>query len=282
MVSLTLLALVLAGAPDAEQQLGFAHSLDSEGDYYRAIGEYKRFLYLYPDSPLADEARLAIGRAYVHGEQPDAAEAHFLSLAALSPEWKARAQLETGWARYASGRSEAAILSLRSFLRWSGSQSPADTDRARYLLGWALLAEDRAEEALDAFASVSSLPEKGPLTEAARSWPSLPRKSPLLAGLLSIVPGAGHLYIGEPLVGLAALGWNGLFSFALYESIRRDQVGFAVLLGALEMIWYSGTLFGAVSGAQKYNRDVRLQALEGLRIRFNDRPETWPPSPASR
>lgn len=282
MVSLTLLALVLAGAPDAEQQLGFARSLDAEGDYYRAIGEYKRFLYLYPDSPLADEARFAIGRAYVHGEQPDAAEAHFLSLAVLSPEWKDRAQLELGWARYASGRSEAAILSLRSFLRWTGSQSPADTDRARYLLGWALLAEDRGEEALDAFTSVSSLHEKGPLTEAARRWPALPRKSPVLAGLLSIVPGAGHLYIGEPLVGLAALGWNGLFSFALYESIRRDQVGFAVLLGALEMIWYSGTIFGAVSGAQKYNRDVRLQALDGLRSRFNDRPESWPPSPASR
>ncbi|KFE71055.1 tetratricopeptide repeat protein [Hyalangium minutum] len=279
---LTLLALVLAGAPDAEQQLGFARALDTEGDYYRAIGEYKRFLYLYPDSPLADEARLAIGRAYVHGEQPDAAEAHFLSLAELSPEWRARTQLEVGWARYASGRSQAAILSLRSFLRWNDAQPPADTDRARYLLGWALLAEDRGEEALDAFASVSSLPEKGPLTQAARSWPSLPRKSPLLAGLLSIVPGAGHLYIGEPLTGLAALGWNGLFSFALYESIRRDQVGVAVLLGALEMIWYTGTIFGAVSGAQKYNRDVRLQALDGLRARFNDRPVSWPPSPVSR
>lgn len=282
MVSLTLLALVLTGTLDAEQQLGFARSLDSEGDYYRAIGEYKRFLYLYPDSPLADEARLAIGRAYVHGEQPDAAEAHFLSLAELSPEWRARSQLELGWARYASGRSQAAIFSLRSFLRWTDAQDAADTDRARYLLGWALLAQDDGAAAMEAFASISSLPEKAQLTEAAKSWPSQPRKSPLLAGLLSVVPGAGHLYIGEPLVGLAALGWNGLFSFALYESIRRDQVGVAVLLGALEMIWYTGTIFGAVSGAQKYNRDVRLQALEGLRARFNDRPETWPPSPVSR
>jgi TM2 domain-containing membrane protein YozV len=218
----------------------------------------------------------------VRGEQPDAAEAHFLSLAELSPEWRARAQLELGWARYAAGRSQAATFALRSFLRWSDSQATADTDRARYLLGWALLAEDDGAAAAEAFSSITSLPEKRPLTEAARSWPSLPRKSPLLAGLLSVVPGAGHLYIGEPLIGLAALGWNGLFSFALYESIRRDQVGVAVLLGALELIWYTGTIFGAVSGAQKYNRDVRLQALEGLRTRFNDRPETWPPSPVSR
>jgi TolA-binding protein/TM2 domain-containing membrane protein YozV len=277
-----LLALALAGTPEAEQQLGFARSLDGEGDYYRAIGEYKRFLYLYPDSPLADEARLAIGRAYVHGEQPDAAEAHFLSLAELSPEWRARALLETGWARYSAGRSQAAVFSLQSFLRQYEARDAADADRARYLLGWALLTEDNGEAAMEAFAAVTSLPEKGQLTEAAKNWRSLPRKSPLLAGLLSVVPGAGHLYIGEPLVGLAALGWNGLFSFALYESIRRDQVGVAVLLGALELIWYTGTIFGAVSGAQKYNRDVRLQALEGLRTRFDDRPETWPPSPTSR
>jgi tetratricopeptide (TPR) repeat protein len=278
LVSLTLLALALAATPDAEQQLGFARSLYGEGDYYRAIGEYKRFLYLYPDSPLSDEARLAIGRAYLHGEQPDASEAHFLSLAELSPEWRARALLEIGWSRYSSGRSQAAILALQSFLRESAGQATTDVDRAHYLLGWALLTEGDGKAAMQAFASVTSLNGKGPLTEAARNWSSLPRKSPVIAALLSVVPGAGHVYIGEPVVGLAALGWNGLFSFALYEAIRRDQVGIAVLLGALEMIWYTGTIFGAVSGAQKYNRDVRLQALDGLRARFHDRPESWPPN----
>jgi len=269
---------VLTGTPEVEPQLGFARSLLAEGDYYRAIGEYKRLLYLYPDSPAAEEARLAIGRAYVHGGQAEAAQDYFLSLAKLSPEWTSRVNLELGWARYVEGRPEAAALSLRAFLREQGSRQGAEVDRARYLLGWALLSEGNGEAAAEAFATVSPFPGQGPLTQSARSWGTLPRKSPVLAGVLSVIPGAGHLYIGEPVVGLGALAWNGLFSFALYESIRREQVGVAVLLGALELLWYSGTIFGAVSGAQKYNRDVRRQELDALRTRYSDRPESWPPT----
>jgi tetratricopeptide (TPR) repeat protein len=177
---LTLLALVLAGTPEADQQLGFARALHAEGDYYRAIGEYKRFLYLYPDSPLADEARLAISRSYVQGGQGEAAEEYLRSLAELSPEWRTRTLLEIGWARHVAGRSEAAALSLRAFLREQGAQAGADVDRARYLLGWALLNEGDGAGAADAFASVTPFSEQGRLTEAARSWGALPRKSPCL------------------------------------------------------------------------------------------------------
>jgi tetratricopeptide (TPR) repeat protein len=268
---------MLAGTPEVDPQLGFAQALHAEGDYYRAIGEYKRFLYLYPDSPVADEARLGIGRAYVHGGQSEAAEDYFHSLELLSPEWRTRALLEIGWARYTGGQPETAIFSLNAFLREQGARQGAEVDRARYLLGWALLTTGDGEQATAAFASVTPFPQQGPLTEAARSWGALPRKSPVLAGVLSVVPGAGHVYIGQPVVGLAALAWNGLFSYALYESIRSGQTGVAVLLGALELLWYSGTIFGAVSGAQKYNRDVRREALEALRDRYDDHPESWPP-----
>ncbi len=269
---------MLTGTPEVDPQLGFARALLAEGDYYRAIGEYKRFLYLSPDSPAAEEARLSIGRAYVYGGQAEAAEDYFLSLAKLSPAWTSRVQLEIGWARYVDGRPEAAALALQAFLRAQGAGRGDDVDRARYLLGWALLSAGEAEAAAQSFATVSPFAGQGPLTEAARNWGALPRKSPVLAGVLSVIPGAGHLYIGEPVTALGALAWNGLFSLALYESIRREQVGIAVLLGALELLWYSGTIFGAVSGAQKYNRDVRLREFDALRTRYVDRPESWPPA----
>ncbi|ADO75830.1 tetratricopeptide repeat protein [Stigmatella aurantiaca] len=272
-----MLALALAGTPGADEQLGFAGALHAEGDYYRAIGEYKRFLYLYPDEPRADEARLSIGRAYAQGGQADAAEAYFLSLSGISPAWRSRSMLEIGWARAMAGRPEAAALSLKAFLREPGPLAEDGAHRARYLLGWSLLELGQGSEASQAFAALPPFPGQGRLTEAARSWGALPRKSPVLAGVLSLIPGAGHVYIGEPVVGLAALAWNGLFSFALYESIRQEQLGIAVLLGALESLWYTGTIFGAVSGAQKYNRDVRWRALDALRLSAPDRPERWPP-----
>jgi tetratricopeptide (TPR) repeat protein len=264
------------------EQLGFADALLAEGDHYRAIGEYKRFLYLYPESPAADEARLSIARAYVRGGQAEAAELHLLSLSGRSPAWRSRALLEVGWARYAGGTPDSATRALRSFLSEEGlPRGPGETERAWYLLGWALLSQDEGDAAAQAFATPAPFPAQKPLTEAAQRWKALPRKSPALAGVLSVVPGAGHVYIGEPVTGLAAFVWNGLFGYALYESIRREQLGVAVLLGVLESIWYTGTLFGAVSGAQKYNRDVRREALERLRTQYDDRPESWPPRPVA-
>ena len=99
------------------------------------------------------------------------------------------------------------------------------------------------------------------------------------AALFSIIPGGGHLYLGQPFIAAAALSWNGLFGYALYDSIARGQVGVAVVLGVFESLWYFGTLFGAVSGAHKYNRDAVLNALDELRSQFDDRPESWPPAP---
>ncbi|HEX8825370.1 MAG TPA: tetratricopeptide repeat protein [Archangium sp.] len=274
------MTLVCGSEPE---QLGFAQALLEEGDHYRAIGEYKRFLYLYPESPAADEARLAIARAYVRGGQTEAAVDHLRSLSGRSPEWRTRSLLEVGWARQAGGDFGAAARTLRSFLSEQGPpHSPEQEDRARYLLGWALLNQGEGAGAAEAFAAVSYFPGQKSLTEAARNWNALPRKSPLLAGVLSVVPGAGHVYLGEPVTGLAAFAWNGLFAFALYESIRREQVGLAVLLGVLESLWYSGTLFGAVSGAQKYNRDVRREALDRLRTGYDAHPEQWPLAPPVR
>ena len=41
----------------------FAQSLFTAGEYYRAIGEFQRFLFFQPEHPLAAEAQLTIGLA---------------------------------------------------------------------------------------------------------------------------------------------------------------------------------------------------------------------------
>src|SRR5512132_997919 len=71
------------GAGDARAAYAFAESLLAEGDYYRAIGEDKRYLFLAPDGGEADSARMAIGLAYLRGGQSDAAAAHYAQVAKL-------------------------------------------------------------------------------------------------------------------------------------------------------------------------------------------------------
>src|ERR671922_1732378 len=48
---------------------GFAQSLFAAGEYYRAIGEFQRFLFFQPEHPLASEAQLKIGLALFCGER---------------------------------------------------------------------------------------------------------------------------------------------------------------------------------------------------------------------
>lgn len=276
------LSLGASPTPSAEawRALGFAQQLVAEGDHYRAIGEYKRFLHLAPEGPEADAARISIGRAYLRGGQVDAAAAQFREMI-WRPAFSLRseAELQLAYARYAGARyleAEAALTGWAS--TWTASAPEEVRNRATYVLAWTRLARGDSLRAAAGFDSVPDFPGRTSLSAAARAEEDLPSRSPWIAGLLSVLPGAGHLYVGQPLIGLAALVWNALFGFAVADAIRLGQVGVAVVVGAFELLWYSGTIFGAVGAAHKFNRDVRLNALEALRARYEDLPDTWPPA----
>src|SRR5512137_1858473 len=50
-------------------QLKMADVFMEEGEYYRAITEYRKFLILFPDSEKADYAVFKTGMAYYRGEE---------------------------------------------------------------------------------------------------------------------------------------------------------------------------------------------------------------------
>jgi outer membrane protein assembly factor BamD (BamD/ComL family) len=254
--------------PDADAELRFAESLFAERDYYRAITEYKRYLFLRPDSKKAPWVRFRIGESYLAGGKLDAARFAFEDILKTEKDprvrrWAflamARAFYKRGMYKQSTGVLEELIPRL---------QDPGLRGYARYLSGCALLKTGPAGPARSAFEAVGSDHE---LAQRAR-WLSqqmvraedLPEKSPVLAGMLSIVPGLGHIYLGEYAVAITAFCWNGLFGFATYDGFRRGHYGVGALLAAMELLWYSGTIYGAVSGAHRYNRDARLNFLDEL------------------
>jgi hypothetical protein len=93
----------------------------------------------------------------------------------------------------------------------------------------------------------------------------IPRKSPTVAGTLSIVPGFGHFYLGEYSTGVLAMIWNGAFIYGIVDSLLSQNYGQAILIGLIETIWYGGTIFGAISGAHRFNRDAMRIVENGLR-----------------
>ena len=91
-ISWLLLALALhgqlarAGDDRVKETLDFAEHLRSQGDYYRAITEYERVLFLAPGKALAPQVRLQIAACYVQGKKWETAVPLLLDLKTRSLE----------------------------------------------------------------------------------------------------------------------------------------------------------------------------------------------------
>lgn len=279
--------LLSAAAQPHADVLRFAEQLLQDGDHYRAIGEFKRFVFLAPAAPEAFHAQLAIGRAYELGGKPGDAAVWLKRLAPLAPSESLRADVlvELAYARYLAGSSLNAADDLDGLLRnpkLVAAAQAATLERARYLLAWAQLIGHRPAQAAATFRTVN-LAWTPELANQAEKALDLPSKSAVLAGILNaLLPGLGHVYLGQPFIGLAAFAWNALFIVATVDAFRNKQWGTGAVLGGLELLWYGGAIFGAISGAEKYNRDAELNHIDELKRRYDPAPLSWPPQAPGR
>lgn len=263
----SLLAVLLA----QPTPLGFADHLLDTGDNYRAIGEYKRYLFEHTDGDRRDEAEFKIGLAYLRGERYAEAALFFDVLAqkAQLPAHRLRCLFEEADARYLEG--DYAVAGGDFGLLAAEAQTPDPLRaRAQYLAGWAALLAHRADLAREAFGRASADPifglkARGVIPQLSDEA-SLPHRSPALAGLLSaVVPGAGYIYLGQPSIAAAAFAWNGLFGAGVYDAASHHLWGVTAVLAVFEAMWYGGAIFGSVSGAQKFNRDAWLNYVDALK-----------------
>lgn len=268
---------------DALGTLRFADWLLQKGDPYRAIGEYERFRFLAPSSPFDEVVRYRIALAYLVGEQYEMAGSLAARLSedqAADPEVREAAWLLGGRALYGLKLYPAADAHLSEFLGQE-RRTPLARGWAAYQLAWVRLKAWDFQASLEPLAKV---PPGTPWSDAAQAMRAelsrgvtVPYRSPVVAGLLSIVPGLGHFYLGQFGTGVSAMLWNGAFGWGLYETIRAQQWGLTVLLGLFEALWYTGTIFGAVAGAHRFNRDAKLNLLDDLARRYP--PPGPPPQP---
>lgn len=90
--------------------------------------------------------------------------------------------------------------------------------------------------------------------EAVWAWEHSGEKKPWLGGLLGVVPGLGYAYSGEWGNALRSLILNGIFGWALVETAEEDQWGLFAVCAFLETTWWSGSIYGGVDAARRWNR----------------------------
>lgn len=252
-----------------EQVLGFAHHLFSEQEYFRAIGEYQRFLFLYPHHPQAQNASLRIVQCYFRGKRwhqaLEAVNAFLSGYPQSSLQWEARFLKARSLDEL--GRGEEARKEYGAIIE-EQPEKPIVAE-AWYLIGLSYAKEGQWLEADQALSQVGSedlfYAKAQEVQQIVAEESEVKRKDPALAGLLAaLIPGAGHLYCDRPRDATIAFVFTGAFAWATYEAFNQDHEGVGVGLALVTAAFYGGNIYSAVNVAHKYNDREEQRRQERL------------------
>jgi len=256
---------------DPDRQFQFAEYYFEKGEYYRAIGEYERFIYFFPEAKKVELARYRIALAYLKGERYQEAIQAFKLLIEKYPNsaYAIKSYLRISEAYIRLKRYDEALINLDNLITIAPDQNTKD--EAYYQRGWIYLEQGLWENAQTCFDKISPQNRETyrlkQLLDELDKKKLLKRKDPTTAGLLAIVPGAGHLYCERYRDAFVSFLVNGALIFAAYEAFDHDQNVLGGIITLVEVGFYSGNIYSAVSSAHKYNRDEKNRFLRYLQKR---------------
>jgi len=254
---------------DEKSQMGLGDYFFEDGDYYRAITEYQRFLFFFPASLRVEEARWKIASSYFQGKKWDDALSAADELLKRHPSspWTAEAILLKG--RCWMEKKE--FSQARHHFARAKDVSPGSlaAQEAQWQSAVSYLQEERWKEAAAEFRRVD---RESKLYPRAERWAQgmdrmeeIPQKSPATAGVLAaILPGAGHLYDERYRDAAIAFVLNATFIWGMVEAFQHENYVVGGILTFFELGWYSGNIYSAVSGAHKYNQKKKKEYLDLL------------------
>jgi len=253
-------------------QLKIADAFMEEGEYYRAVTEYKKFLILFPDSAKADYAFFGIAMAYFKGEEYGAAARSFLALREKYPESGYAMQAGylgavSQWKLKNYDRARAALEALAE--KYPESEY---APRSLVVICLAALDENKAEVSRQALKRFLEQYPGHPGVENVREalalldrYQELPEKSPVLAGVMSaILPGSGYIYAEHYGDGITAFLINGLFIAGTITAIHQENYGVAGIVGGVGVPFYLGNIYGSANAAKKWNLGVRNEIIQKI------------------
>ena len=246
-------------------QLKLADAFMEEGEYYRAITEYKKLLILFPDSDRADYALFRIGMAYYQGEEYESA---VRSLSSLKEKYSKSRYLPEG--QYVEGLGH---WRLKQFESASGTfDAVAETYPQSGHAPLALIAGsmvnldegnvaasvNRLEQLIDRYPDYPGSARAKEVIPLIGQYQKLPQKSKTLAAILSaVLPGSGYLYAGQVGDGVTAFLINALWIAGVITGIHAEYYAVAGIVAGVGVPFYLGNIYGSANAAKKWNLNVK-------------------------
>jgi len=248
-----------------DEQLGFADSLVQEGEYYRAVTEYKRFLYFYPQSDKRDVAHFRIGTAFFAGEDYGEAVNAFHDFRQFYTESKyiLGAHYLEGTSYWRLKRYDQAQTTFETIIDFF----PGTEDAQHALKAMTAISLDKGDAKAGLKYLNNYMKQYGQNVEIARiekaknlisEYENAPRKSRALAATLSaIIPGTGYMYAGRYGDGWTAFATNALFIYGTVTAVQQENYTTAYIVGAFGLPFYIGNIYGSANAVKKWNLGVR-------------------------
>lgn len=250
-----------AAPPPAESPTQtLARELSQQGSHREAAIEYRR-LALGTTNPL-DQAGFNWVAAYEHlqAEDVDIAAKLLDRIEDATDQLRVEALLLRAEAANRTHDNEVARFYLESLLK--AEATPQVRTFAGQRLASVLIREgllDSAEQTL------KDLPEPAPgKLLAIKNYRAGRDKSVWVGGILGLVPGLGYAYSGEYANGLRAAILNGLFMYAMVATADDEQWGAFAALSFFELTWYTGSVYGGIDAADRYNRRRRKDCTDAV------------------
>jgi tetratricopeptide (TPR) repeat protein len=252
-----------------DQQYRFAMDYFKQSQYDKAVAEFERFVYFFPDHKMVDTAQYHIGLSYLYSGRFKEAIEPFSDIVEKSTDLdliaKAHFRLSETFVSLEDHQTSLKILNHIAEI----SNNRFVIDEAHYRAGWIYLQLNDMETALRHFQMISPQNQEifrmQTIKEELSREKLFPQKNPRLAGFLSILPGAGFAYCERYQDALVAFLLNAGLIFAAYESFENGNEALGGVIAFVGAGFYSGNIYGAISSAHKYNRASHQRFLEDLR-----------------
>jgi hypothetical protein len=217
-----------------------------------ARASYLRALYSAGSPVSRDSLRLQVAYTFQRADEFESMMAWLERDPAETPAGQGEIALLVGMACISQGLYSQAVDSLSRAV-----QEPRTIDAAHFHKGRALACQVMPENALQEWSQISpTSPHAEPAMEFSKLISSLGlpnQKSPLLAGVLGIAPGAGYAYAGHPHTALSALLVLGVLGWATERSYATENPGLGAFLTFVTGGWYAGSIYGSAEAANRFN-----------------------------
>lgn len=265
--------------PDRQYQL--AKSLMDNNEHLAAANEFIRFAYLFPEHKNISEAQFNTGLSFFKAKRLKEAF-HYLSQVAFNPshgEFSNAAIFKLSELYLIDGKFGEAVLVLRNMIMLS--KDTLVNDKAYYVLGWLML-DYGAEIQADSDYPVDPIKESRKyfsqisidgkhkygaewIINSLGGIGEVKTKDPTIAGILSIVPGAGFLYCERYRDAFVSFLLNTTLALAAFRSFQNGNPYLGGAIVFFESGFYTGNIYGAVAGAHKYNSRQKKEYIKKIK-----------------